>query len=93
MIEVEAVHLGADHLPVDLALDRPSGRIDGGQTALIRRKLALLRGHRLRRVVRHAVDELRLLRCAPVGEERRQIFITAGCGPGTRCTRRTRRTQ
>ena len=80
VIEVEAVHLGADDVPVDLLRDRPAARIDGGEAALVGRQRALLRGHRARRCsrarrqpasavwnARHSVEQRHQIRVAIPG--------------------------
>ena len=75
VIEIEAVHLGAHCVVVRLLRDGPVSRVDRGEPLLVSSKRPLLRRHRRGRVVRDAVDELRLLELAPVGEQRDQISV------------------
>ena len=94
MVEVEAVHLRTHDVPVDLMSNRPPARIDGRETPLIGRQLALLRGHCRGGVIGNAVRQVRLLKGAPVGEQRNQILVAAAARRlrrgGTRAgTRRT----
>ena len=88
MVEVEAVHLGAHDVVVHLRGRRPAGRVEGGEAALVGGELAVLRGHRARRVVGHAVHELRLLERAPRGEERDQVVVALRRRRGGRTRRR-----
>ena len=75
VIEVEPVHLRADDVPVHLLRDRPARRDRWRPGGAGSRQLALLRGHRRRGVVGHAVHQLRLLERAPVREERHEIRV------------------
>jgi hypothetical protein len=81
-VEVEAVHLGAQQVIVDLLRDRPRLRLDRLQPGLISLQLRVLAGKRRRRVVRRALAQRGPLELAPLGEQRGQILIAAlrGCG-------------
>ena len=90
MIEVQAVHLGADDVVVHLLGDWPCAWIDGGEACLITRESFLLRGHRARGVVGDAVLQRGPLKRAPLGEEREQILVACACrssavGGGASC--------
>jgi hypothetical protein len=78
MIEVEPVHLGAHDVIIYLCGRRPTGSIQCSEAPLVRGELAMLRRHRARRVVGHAVDELRLLERAPGGEQAHLVFMARG---------------
>ena len=75
VIEVEAVHLRADDVVVDLLRDRPGRGLDGGEPIPIGAELAVLGGHRGRPVIRDAVDQDRRLEAAPVREEPEKIGV------------------
>ena len=70
VVEVQPVHLGTDDVPVDLLRDRPAGPIDRGQTSLEGGERFVLRGHCRSGVVRHSVNDARLLEFAPFLEQR-----------------------
>src|SRR5262249_26382972 len=73
VIELEPVHLGANHVPVHLFIHGPPARVDGVESTTIGGQLALLGSHGGRRVLRHAVHPRRLLERAPVIEQRHEI--------------------
>jgi hypothetical protein len=75
VIEVEAVHLRADDVVVDLLRDRPGRGLDGGEPIPIGAEVLVLGGHRGRPVVRDAVDQDRRLEAAPVREEPEEIGV------------------
>ena len=82
VVEVEARELRAHDVVIGLLRDRPAARIDRGQPPAPRRELLLLRGHRGGAVVRHPVNEPRLLECPPLPKERDQVLVARA--PGTR---------
>ena len=84
VVEVEAVHFRAHDVVIDLSADGPAARIDRGQATLPVDELPVLRGHGGRAVVRHAVDELRLLEGSPSGKQRDQVFVTDAPGRSAR---------
>jgi hypothetical protein len=73
MIEIEPVHLGPHDMPINLLVDWPTAGIDSGEAALIRGEFPMLNGHRRRGIIRHAGDELRLLKRSPFIKKFRQI--------------------
>ncbi len=79
-VEVEAVHLGAHELEVDLLLDRPPGRVDRREPRTIARELRMPPRHRRRREVVRPVTQRRLLERPPVVEEREQRRVAGDRG-------------
>lgn len=78
MVEIEAVHLGADQVKVHLLGDRPGLGVDRAEPRLELRQALPLLLHGRGGVVGDAVGDLRLLECAPLPEKRNQIVVARG---------------
>ncbi len=81
VVEFEAVHLGPDDLAVDAALDRPAGRVDGGEAVLESLDTALLSGHGFGRMIGHATDDAGLLEFVELLPEGQQVVVASARGP------------
>src|SRR5262245_39754831 len=97
MIELEAVHLGANDLIVHLLWDWPSRWIDHREARSVTSQVFVLRRHRRRRIVRDTIDNLRTLKRTPIGEQRHEVFVSRAARTrgarrgGRRLTARIRR--
>ena len=75
VVELQAVHLGANQVPVHLLGHRPAPRIDRLQPAPEVVETRLLRGHGGRRVVRHPVHDPGLLELSPLREQGQEVLV------------------
>ena len=78
VVEIKAVHLGVDDVPIDLLLDGPAADIDGVQAGAVRRKLGVGFLEALRGVVGSTLQERWALELAPVVEELHEIVVRGG---------------
>ncbi len=80
MIEIEAIHLRAHDLEIDLPRHGPALDVERCQPALPAGQRAVLRGHRGSGVVGDAVDDLGTLERAPLSEESDQVIVAGARG-------------